>query len=215
MGLVDRVFAAAYDRVLAGVERAGLAATRSTLLAGARGRVLEVGAGTGANLAAYPAGLDRLTLVEPSPAMRARLAARVARAGDALPPVTILDGRAEALPLPDAAFDTVVTTLVLCSVDDPGGAAAELARVLAPGGRLLVIEHVAGHGRTARLQRRLDPVWRRVTRGCRLTRDTRAHLASAGLDVTGLADATLPGGGPTGPAIVGTARRSATRQTPP
>jgi ubiquinone/menaquinone biosynthesis C-methylase UbiE len=207
--LVDRAFAAVYDRVLAGVERAGLAATRTDLLASAHGRVVEVGAGTGANLAAYPSGLDHLTLVEPSPAMRRRLADRVATLADRLPAVTVLDGRAETLPLADASADTAVVTLVLCSVEDPDRAAAELHRMLAPGGTLLVVEHVAGHGATARLQRRLDPVWRRVTRGCRLTRDTRTTLARAGFDVRGLADAALPGGGPTGPAIVGVARRPA------
>jgi SAM-dependent methyltransferase len=116
---------------------------------------------------------------------------------------------AEALPFADATFDTAVSTLTLCTVDDPERAARELRRVLVPGGRLLVIEHVAGSGPTARWQRRIEPVWRHVARGCRLTRDTRATLAGAGFEVSGLADWTMPGGGVTGPAIIGVARAPA------
>jgi len=207
VGLLDRPIALVYDRVLAGVEAAGLADERRRLVATARGRVLEIGSGTGANLAALPHDLDRLVLTEPSAGMRRRLALRVARTDRRDEGIEVVDACAEDLPFDDASFDTVVVTLALCSVTDPGAALAEVARVLAPGGRLLLIEHVRGEGRTARLQRILDPVWRRVTGGCRLVRDTRAELERAGFDTSEVDDWSLPGGGPTGPAISGSARR--------
>jgi len=203
----DRLFAAVYDRVLAGPERAGLARQRERLMAGATGRVLEIGAGTGANLAHLPAGLDGLVLVEPSAPMRVRLEARVAGRRSALPGDTrVVAGSAAALPAADGSVDTLVVTLVLCSVPDLDAAVAELRRVVAPDGRLLVIEHVAGQGRTRRLQSVVDPAWRVVARGCRLTRDTRAALEAGGFDTSEVMDWRLPGGGVTGPALVGTAR---------
>jgi ubiquinone/menaquinone biosynthesis C-methylase UbiE len=128
-----------YDPFLALGERRGMAAHRRALLAGARGRVLEVGAGTGLNLAFYPASLDELVLTEPDAAMRARLRRRVARRR---PHATVAADRAEALPFADGSFDTVVCTLVLCTVPDPAAALAEFRRVLAPDGRLLFIEHL-------------------------------------------------------------------------
>lgn len=207
----DRVVAAVYDRVLAGPERAGLGADRAALLAGATGHVLELGPGTGANLAHLPSGLASLRLVEPSPAMRARLRARIAavRAADPgrLPPTEVVAGGGDALPVPDGTVDTVVATLVLCSVPDPDAVLAEVRRVLAPGGRLLLLEHVAAaDGRTLRLQRRLTPAWRRVAQGCHLDRDTRAALVRAGFDDAEVADHRMPGAGPIGPALLGTAR---------
>jgi ubiquinone/menaquinone biosynthesis C-methylase UbiE len=201
----DRVFAAAYDPFLAGVERAGLAEARQELLAGASGRTLEIGAGTGANLIHLPAAVTELTLVEPSAGMRDRLIRQVA-ARPQLPATVVLPGDAAALPLPDGSMDTVVSTLVLCSVDDVAAALSEVRRVLAPGGRLLLLEHVVGHGRTRRLQRAIDPAWRMVARGCRLVRDTRVELVRAGFDTSEVADWRLPGGGVTGPALLGTAR---------
>ena len=204
----DRGFAAVYDRVLAGPERAGLADARADLLAGAAGRVLEIGAGTGANLAHLPpAAVESLVLVEPSGPMRTRLARRVAELRDRLPADTrVLDGSADALPVPDGSVDTLVSTLVLCSVPDVDTTVAELRRVIAPGGRLLLLEHVAGHGRTRRLQGMIDPAWRVVARGCRLVRETRAALERGGFDTADVADWRLPGGGVTGPALRGTAR---------
>lgn len=204
----DRAFARLYDPVLAGPERAGLGSARQRLLADASGRVLEIGAGTGANLPHLPrTGFDALTLVEPSAAMRARLSARVAALRDHLPEDTrIIDGSAAALPVPDGSIDTIVSTLVLCSVPDLDAAVHELRRSLAPDGRLLLLEHVAGHGRTRRLQRTVDPVWRVVARGCRLVRDTRSALERGGFDTSEVDDWRLPGGGVTGPALLGVAR---------
>jgi len=166
-----------YDHVLARGERDGMAARRSALLDGVRGRVLEVGAGTGLNVPHYPLGVD-LTLTEPDRAMAARLRKRAGA-------VRVVDAPAEALPFPDDAFDVVVSTLVLCTVDDPAAALAEVRRVLRPGGRLVFIEHVRASGRPlSRWQDRLAWPWRTVAAGCRCNQPTLDLLRAAGLIVT-------------------------------
>jgi ubiquinone/menaquinone biosynthesis C-methylase UbiE len=169
-GVWARVGATIYDPFLALGERHGMAARRRALLASARGRVLELGAGTGLNLAHYPAEIDELVLTEPEPAMRARLERSVARSGrDA----TVVAAAAEALPFADGAFDTVVSTFVLCTVHDPVAAVQELRRVLAPGGRLLFVEHVrSATPRLARWQHRLAGPWRAFAQGCRCDQAT-------------------------------------------
>ena len=170
-----------YDPFLALAEWRGMASQRRALLAGARGSVLELGAGTGLNLAHYPAGLEALVLAEPDGPMRARLARRVARSGrDA----TVVAACAEALPFADSAFDTVVSTLVLCTVQDPVAAMREIGRVLAPDGRLLFVEHVrASTPRLARWQDRLERPWRAFAQGCRCNQPTLELLAGAHLRV--------------------------------
>jgi ubiquinone/menaquinone biosynthesis C-methylase UbiE len=167
-----------YDPFLALGERRGMAARRRALLAGARGRVVEIGAGTGANLGAYPGAVDALVLTEPDPGMRRRLEQRVARSER---PASVVAAGAEALPFADASFDTVVSTLVLCTVPDADAAVRELRRVMRPGGRLLFIEHVrADSPRLARRQDRLARPWRAFAAGCRCNRPTldvlRAHF---------------------------------------
>ena len=171
-----RVFAAVYDRLNAGAERTWLGKRRADLVARATGQVLEIGAGTGANLAHYR-DVERVVAAEPDPAMRARLRSRLDRAAV---PIEVSDAPAEHLGFPDASVDTVVCTLVLCSVADPDAALAELRRVLRPGGRLLVLEHVRGEGRRARWQDRVTPLWRRVGAGCHPNRDTVAAIERAG-----------------------------------
>ena len=134
-----RLYAALYDRISRGSENAGLSAQRERLLAQATGRTIEIGAGTGLNLAHYPASVTRLVLTEPDPHMGRRLRRRVAAAR---PDAEVVAADAEHLPFPDDSFDTAVVTFVLCSVPDPGAALTEIARVLRPGGRLLFAEHV-------------------------------------------------------------------------
>lgn len=175
-----------YDRIVAPMEEAGLGAWRVELLAPLRGTVLELGAGTGVNVERYPAAVDRVVFTEPDPGMRTRLEARLVDARDA---GRFAPGEAEVRPDPaqaltaaDGSVDAVVATLVLCTVPDPSAALAEAHRVLRPGGRLVFLEHVAADHRPDRLrwQRRVDPIWKRVAGGCRLTRTTGEAIEAAG-----------------------------------
>lgn len=185
-----RLFAAGYDRLLAGTEEAGLRERRRELLAGATGDVLELGAGTGANLAIYPDGLGRLVLTEPGAHMASRLRARVA-AGDSR--AEVVAAGAESLPFGDSSFDTVVSTLVLCTVENPHRAVLEVARVLRPGGRMLFLEHVrSSEPGVARWQDRLERPWRFVGAGCRCNRDTLTTIRGAGLEVEAVEHGVLP-----------------------
>jgi ubiquinone/menaquinone biosynthesis C-methylase UbiE len=207
-----RLFAAIYDRMMAAQEKAGLREMRAELLAGARGRVLELGAGTGLNLAHYTPAVTELVLTEPDPHMAKRLRRRVD--AEALPfGAEVIETGAERLPFEDKSFDSVVSTLVLCSVHDPRQSAAEVARVLKPGGELLLLEHVRsveGSGLT-RWQDRLERPWGWLGAGCHPNRDTAATLG-AGFDVSGLQEDRFPGHVPpiVKPLIKGAARPVAT-----
>ena len=179
--------AALYDAVLFLAERRALRSWRRELLADLDGDVLELGAGTGANLAYYGDQVRRLLLLEPDPAMRRRLVARAPRA-------TVIAGSASLLPVADASFDAVVSTLVLCSVGRQDRALSEVRRVLRPDGRLLLIEHVAAGGdtRLRTAQHLVSPLWSRLAGGCSLERQTRSALAAAGFDTAHLVDDVLP-----------------------
>jgi ubiquinone/menaquinone biosynthesis C-methylase UbiE len=177
-----RIFAALYDRLLSGTERAGLHDMRAELVAGARGRTLELGAGTGLNLAHYTDAVTELVLTEPDPHMARRLRKRLEEEPPAPGRVEVIEAQAERLPFEDQSFNTVVSTLVLCSVESPGGAAAEIARVLKPDGRLLYLEHVrSGDPAVARWQDRLERPWGWLGAGCHPNRDTLAQLEATGL----------------------------------
>src|SRR3954454_7972462 len=128
------LFARGYDHFVKATEDAGLRDRRRELLARASGRTLELGAGTGANLELYPEAVTELVLTEPDGHMRAQLEHKLV-ALDRDPQV--VEAGAERLPFPDSSFDTVVATLVLCTIPDPRAALAEVARVLKPDGRLL------------------------------------------------------------------------------
>ena len=170
MSLRGWVIAALYDRMGAASEREGLAARRRELLADARGRVLEVGAGTGINLEHYPESIEELVLVEPERAMARKLEQRLRELARG---AQIVEAEAESLPFPDGSFDAVVCTLVLCNVGNPQSALREMRRVLRPGGSFLFLEHVRSDDpRTARLQDRINPVWRFVANGCNCNRPT-------------------------------------------
>ena len=173
------VFAALYDRLDRVAERTWMGERRARLLAGARGAVLEIGGGTGANLTHYR-DAERVVVSEPDPHMRRRLRTRL---GDARVPVELSEAGAEALPFPDGSFDAVVSTLVLCTVPDQGAALGEIRRVLRPGGRLLFIEHVRAGDSTARLQDRIEPIWGFLLGGCHPNRDTVAAVARAGFEL--------------------------------
>ena len=163
-----------------------------------------MGAGDGLNFAHYPATVTALTAVEPEPHLRA---GAQRRARDAPVTVTVIDGTAEDLPVPSAAFDAVVACLVLCSVTDQAQALAELVRVLRPGGELRFYEHVVARGGAgAALQRGLDRsgLWPRLGAGCHLARDTGAAMTAAGLTIE--ACRRFSSGGL--PHIAGVARRA-------
>jgi ubiquinone/menaquinone biosynthesis C-methylase UbiE len=179
-GALQRANARFYDLFLALSERRGMRQRRRALLAGASGRVLEIGAGTGLNLDHYPSAVDELVLTEPEPGMRWRLEQRAAAAGRR---VSVVEAGAEDLPFPDASFDAVVSTMVLCTVPDPIAAMAEIRRVLRPAGRLLFIEHVRADDepRLARWQDRLEAPWRAFGEGCRCNQPTLELLDRAGL----------------------------------
>src|SRR5215213_9235585 len=173
------IFAALYDPISASMERRWMGGRRRRLLAGARGAVLEIGGGTGANLAHYR-DVDRVTIAEPDPFMRRRLDQKLT---DARVPVEVSAAGAEALPFPDGSFDTVVSTLVLCTVPDQGSALEEVRRVLRPGGRLLFIEHVRAAGSAARWQDRLERLWGWLFAGCHPNRETVAAIEKAGFEM--------------------------------
>jgi len=175
--LSKRLFAAAYDPMMRGAERGFLGELREGLLARAKGETLEVGAGTGLNLPRYRTP-THVVATEPEPAMAKRLHERV---GAAHVPVDIEEASAEALPFADGSFDTVVSTLVLCTVPHPDRMLSEVRRVLRPGGHYLFIEHGgADDERLAHWQRRLNPVWKVFAGGCQLTRNVEVLTRAAG-----------------------------------
>jgi ubiquinone/menaquinone biosynthesis C-methylase UbiE len=173
-----RVFAAAYDPFLWMGERAGMRRHRQNLVSQARGRTLEIGSGTGLNLLHYPDDLDGLVLAEPDPSMRTRLENAVRRSGRT---AQVINARTERLPFGDATIDTVVSTLVLCTVDAPDVALREIRRVLRADGQLLFIEHVRSESPLlARWQDRLATPWRLVAEGCRCNRATLELMVACG-----------------------------------
>ncbi len=206
MSLWGRLFAAGYDTLMAGSEKAGLSEHRAKLLAEARGRVLEIGAGTGANLRFYGPDVDEVVVAEPEQPMARRLERKLASSPR---PARLVHAPAERLPFEDASFDTVVSTLVICTVEDPAAAFAEIRRVLKPGGRLLFLEHVRSDDpKLARWQDRLNGVQKRIGHGCNCNRDTVAGLREAGFTVGDLVQERFPKAPPiVRPLVVGTASR--------
>ena len=176
-GIWSRFVATTYDPFLALGERRGMRERRRRLLGQARGRVLEIGAGTGLNLAHYPDELEELVLTEPIDPMARRLESRLHRS-DACG--SVLRAGAEALPVATDSIDTVVSTMVLCTVANPEAALAEIRRVLRPDGRLLFCEHVrSDSNRLSRWQERLAGPWEAFADGCRSNQDTLGLIEQA------------------------------------
>ncbi len=171
-----------YERVAVAAERRGGADHRRRLLAGLNGRVIEVGAGSGANFAHYPSTVSAVTAVEPEPYLRERATRSADRAATQ---ITVLAGTARELPGEDGAFDAGIASLVLCTVPDQQLALAELFRVIRPGGELRFYEHVVADARIqASLQRLADAtLWPRLAGGCHLARDTGAAISRAGFQI--------------------------------
>ena len=189
MTLRTRFFALTYDRQMAGTEKAGLRAFREALLAGAKGHVIEIGGGTGANLPCYGPAVESLTITEPELPMLRRLERTVR---EYRPATKVLRAPAEDLPFDDHTFDVAVSTLVLCGADDQPRALRELRRVLRPGGQLLFFEHVRSDDPgTARLQDRVN--WlNRLLVCCDCNRPTLRSIQDAGFTITQIEHTMLP-----------------------
>jgi ubiquinone/menaquinone biosynthesis C-methylase UbiE len=177
------VFARIYTKVAEIGERRGGAEHRQRLLAGLSGRVIEVGAGSGANFAHYPTTVSEVIAVEPEAYLRER--AQHTAAAQAAVSVSVVDGDADHLPGEAESFDAGVAALVLCTVPNQKSALAELYRVIRPGGELRYYEHViADTMRQARFQRFADATfWPHVAGGCHMARDTKTGIEHAGFQI--------------------------------
>jgi ubiquinone/menaquinone biosynthesis C-methylase UbiE len=198
MGLAARIydatwgrgFAAIYDRGLKASEDAGLRQMRRETLAQASGRTVDVGAGTGVNADLFPSAVSELVLVEPDPHMIKRLRSKLQGRGEG---VSTIEAPAERLPFADDSVDTVVFTLVLCTVPDPRAALAEAARVLRAGGKLLFVEHVRSpEPGLAHWQDRLEKPWRFLADGCHCNRDTVAMIEASPFELQEVEHDRLP-----------------------
>jgi ubiquinone/menaquinone biosynthesis C-methylase UbiE len=191
-----RWFAATYDRLTRAGERRYAAAARRELLSQLHGDVLEIGAGTGANFEYYPVDA-RVVALEPDPHMLKRAQAKLQ------PNIDLRQAPAESLPFGDASFDAVVSTLVLCTVDDVPRSLSEIRRVLRPDGKLVFMEHVRGEGFAGRVQDVLKPAWKFFGAGCNLNRSTEAAVRDAAFEITSIKHGGM---GPLLPVIYGVAR---------
>lgn len=173
-------FAAVYDKLLAAEEKKFLGAVREAMLKDVTGDVLEIGAGTGANFQYYRDGAHVIA-IEPDPYMMQRAQKRAEGAGK---DIELRQAGAEELPFPDASFDFVIDTLVLCSVQDPRKVLSEIKRVLKPGGELRLYEHVRYKNPIGALsQDIISPAWQWFGAGCHPNRDTERLVREAGLEV--------------------------------
>lgn len=208
MTLWGRMFAAGYDTIMAGPERAVLRRHREALIGRSSGSVLEIGGGTGANLPFYGAGIEELVITEPEEPMARRLEGKLAAYSLR---ARVVRAPAEELPFEDASFDFVVSTLVLCTVHDAARALGESRRVLKPSGQLVFLEHVRSEDPgLARWQDRLHGVHVRVGHGCHCNRRTLENIERAGFSIAELEHDRLRKAPPiVRPLIVGVARPTA------
>lgn len=184
-----RGFAAVYDRGLKASEDAGLREMRREVLASATGRTVDIGAGTGVNIELFPPRVTELVLAEPDPHMLKKLRQKLAEGGRG----DAVQAPAESLPFADSSVDTVVFTLVLCTVPNPAAALAEAARILRPGGKLLFVEHVRSEEPgLARWQDRLEKPWRFLADGCHCNRDTVALIEGSSFALDQVERGALP-----------------------
>lgn len=185
------LIAAGYNLIMQSTERRCLSHWRRELLYAAHGQVLEIGAGTGLNLPYYPADVKQLTLSEPDAQMRKKLLSCLRKQERA---ISVQPWSAEQIAMPDASYDTIVSTLVLCSVSCLSSSLNEIFRLLKPGGRLIFLEHViSDKPKIRRWQQRLEPAWSLCAGDCRLTRDTQKAIETAGLKVDNLITAPILG----------------------
>jgi ubiquinone/menaquinone biosynthesis C-methylase UbiE len=184
------VFSGAYDSFLKNAEKAGLSEQRRKIVSLATGKTLEIATGTGLNLPHYTDAVTELILTEPYPHMVKVLRNKVAKLNRR---VTIVESTVETLPFPDASFDTVVATMILCSAADPEIALNEITRVLRPGGQYLFLEHVRNpNTRIARRQDLLQPGWYLFGNGCHCNRDTVSTIKRSSLELELLERGEIP-----------------------
>ena len=172
-----------YDRFMAKIEDACIREWRHELLRQVSGEVLEIGAGTGANIKYYSDRVTKLVLTEPDEHMRKRLVEQV----NSHDPVNInvVCGTAERIEADNESFDYVVASLVCCSVTDINTVLSEIKRVLKQSGSLVFLEHVAAAEGTSRRrwQNRINPLWRTLMGNCHLNRETEKEILTAGFEI--------------------------------
>ena len=193
MSILSWLTAKFYEKIMQDAETKCLQDWRASLLRNASGAVLEIGPGTGSNLNYYPNDITKLVLLEPNPHMCSQLKLKLS--ANKPYSIKLLEGDAESIPFPDASFNTVISTLVLCSVKNLDKTLSELHRVLTPDGKLIFIEHVAATNNASRLkwQHRVEPVWKIIASGCHLTRLTEEALIQAGFVVKEISRQSMRG----------------------
>lgn len=191
MGLYSWLLAQSYDWAMCKTEQRCLNRWRRELLTQATGELLEIGAGTGTNIALYPAQLTKVTLSEPNLQMRRKLRKKLTGSKRNF---HLTDWAAEQIEQPDHSFDTIVCSLVLCSVGNQQRSLREIFRLLRPGGQLLFLEHViAKNEQTIRRQHLFEPIWRYCSGNCHLTRDTLHNIKVSGMVIEELTEANILG----------------------
>ncbi|MGJ7912974.1 class I SAM-dependent methyltransferase [Neobacillus sp. LXY-1] len=182
---MSRSFAKWYDFFMNPLEKRKFIKIRQELLSKASGRVLEIGSGTGINFPLYK-GVDKVVAIEPSPFMQERSRKKQSQASV---PIKVVQASAEQLPFESDTFDTVVATLVFCTIPQPEKAIEEMRRVCKPNGKILLFEHVKMENRfLAVLQDWLSPAWKKICDGCCLNRETLTLLRSNGISILNVED---------------------------
>lgn len=189
MGVSHPVFARLFSRVVVRMDEEGFRQYRQRLVADLSGKVIEIGTGTGANFAHYPAAVESVLAIEPEPYLREQ----AKKAAEVSGRIEVVDGVAEDLPAGDSEFDAAVVSLALCSVKDQSRSIAEIRRVLKPGGTFRFLEHVRGSGALAGVQRVADAtLWPLFAGGCHTGRDTVAGVRAAGFTIDSLEEFRYP-----------------------
>jgi len=202
------LMAKSYDYAMRSTEKKCLHGWRKELLSQASGELLEIGAGTGVNLQHYPESVTQIVLSEPDTQMRKRLQRKTVETQKDR--FHIVDWNADSIEMPDASFDTIVSTLVLCSVPSLETSLKEIYRLLRPNGTFLFLEHIiSNHPPTLTWQRRIEPYWSFCAGNCHLTRDTAAAIHATGLQIEQLTEAPMTGT----PAFVRRTIRGAARKS--